>query len=80
MATINDERLIRELVANHGHYEGDPPALAIWRYTTPEGPTTHGVVWDASEFGNYRASQFVREPVLVFIHDSLYCPVCLGTG
>lgn len=45
MSTIDDAKLIRELIANDGHYSDDPRVAQIVEYTNRYGKVTWGVTW-----------------------------------
>lgn len=45
MATINDKKLIDELIANNGYYEDDARVAQIVEYTNYYGVVTWGVTW-----------------------------------
>lgn len=73
MATINDKKMIDDIIANNGYYEGDhnePCAVKIVEYTNAWGKVTWGVVWDnehPSRWNRYlKASEYVQNPKVIW--------------
>jgi hypothetical protein len=79
MATIDSRELIDKLIASNGEdpwpqedgYPPDPPVVKIVEYTTPEGATTWGIVYEGEDVERYnRPSNFVRNPRTIFARKS----------
>lgn len=66
MATIDNEDIIKEIIANNGHYYDDPIVIKIVQYTNRWGGRTHGVVYERDDPNRYRESEFVINPKVIF--------------
>ena len=45
MATIDNKKLIDDIIAGHGYYENDPRVALIVEYTNAYGKQAWGVTW-----------------------------------
>ena len=70
MATIDNNQLIQNLIANNGHFDGDPQVYQIVQYTTVEGKVTHGITWVNESPNRLRryeiASEYIINPKLIW--------------
>ena len=67
MATINDRRIIQQLVNNDGRYEDDTPVVRIVEYTNAWGRRTWGVSYGEHEREKYmQESEFISFPVIIW--------------
>lgn len=70
MATIDSKEMIKELIANNGHYEDDPQVAVIVEYTNAYGNQTYGVTWvNENKNAQYRylvETNFVRNPKIIW--------------
>jgi hypothetical protein len=70
MATIDNKKMIDEIIANNGYYEGDPRIYMIVEYTNVYGNITWGVTWE-NEPAQYRErylqeTQYVNNPRVIW--------------
>lgn len=70
MATIDDKTIIDRLIADNGHYQGDPQVYMIVEYTNAYGNVTWGVTWE-TERDNARhryliETEYVRNPKVIW--------------
>lgn len=73
MATIDSKHVIDEIIANNGHYEGDPQVHRIVEYRNAFGNTTWGVTW-SNEHPHARdryliETEYVRNPKSIWCRD-----------
>ena len=70
MATMDSERIIKEIIENDGYYLDDPRVFQIIEYTTLEGRIAYGVSWEnESEEMKHRyekETEFIRSPELIW--------------
>lgn len=45
MSTIGSKKIIDEIIAGNGYYQGDPRVALIVEYTNQAGQQTWGVTW-----------------------------------
>jgi len=66
MATIDNKKIIDEIIAGDGHYQGDERVYMIVEYENAWGNTTWGVTWEYEmNFMKLRymeESEYVRNP------------------
>jgi len=68
MATIDNKKMIDELIAKDGYYEDDPRVSKIVQYTNAYGNITWGVTW-SNQLGQNKylvESEFIRNPQLIW--------------
>ena len=70
MATIDNKKMIDDLIANNGHFEDDPRVAQIVEYTNAYGNITWGVTWinepPASQRRYEIATEWVRNPRVIW--------------
>jgi hypothetical protein len=70
MATINDESLVKELIANDGYYPSDPRVAMIVEYENALGQTCWGITWETESErrqGRYLIeTEYVRNPRMLW--------------
>jgi hypothetical protein len=70
MSTINNKKIIDELIANNGRYSDDPQAVMIVEYTNAWGKMAWGVTWENEPFERQRryldASEYVINPKIIW--------------
>lgn len=68
MATIDDKKLINEIIANHGYYYDDPRVDRIVEYTNMAGNITWGVVYitDRNKERYMEETAYVRDPKVIW--------------
>jgi hypothetical protein len=69
MATINDSRLIAELLRDNGHYPGDPQLYAIFSYTNDWNKLTWAICAVPIEVIGYLASPHIHDLQLLWSCD-----------
>jgi hypothetical protein len=50
MATIDNKKVIDDLITSNGYYEDDPRAAMIVQYINAFGRITWGVTWENEDF------------------------------
>lgn len=63
MATIDDKRIITDLLTSNGRYMDDPQCVSIWSYVNAEGRTTCSVFWGQNDMNS---SPWVNYPKLLW--------------
>lgn len=75
MATIDNKKLIDEIIAKDGYYEGDARVALIVEYTNMNGVTTWGVTWSSESPARQERylveTEFVRSPRLIWTAAAL---------
>ena len=70
MATIDDKRIIDDIIKNHGYYEYDPRVSQIVEYTNQFGKVTWGVTWSNElpirQIRYEQETQYVRNPKVIW--------------
>lgn len=71
MATIDDPRIIAEIIAKNGKvYDDEPPVIKIVEYINAWGNKTWGVVWASeppSMHNRYEIeTEYVQNPKIIF--------------
>lgn len=47
MATVNDKRIVDEIIQNNGHYHGDPVVVKIVQYNNQfDGGIAYGLLYE----------------------------------
>lgn len=64
MATVS-KKLAYEIIANNGYYADDPRVVRIIEYDNAFGGKGYGIEY-RFELGRYQASQFVRNPRVIW--------------
>ena len=64
MATIDNEEMIRNLIANNGHFEDDPRVYQIVEYTNYNGRLTWGVTWKNESLNRLHRYEIPSEYVI----------------
>lgn len=68
MATIDNKKIIDELIANDGYYEDDKRIYKIVEYTNMYGVRTWGVTWISNKDREKYLieSEFIRNPKVIW--------------
>lgn len=61
MATINDKKLVDEIVSGNGYYSDDDRVMRIVEYTNAWGRICYGIEYQG-RVGTYRESEYVINP------------------
>jgi hypothetical protein len=69
MATIDSKEIVDRIIANNGRYdEDDPLVVMIVQYRNVFGShPSYGLVYEGEPLDKYKASEYVRDPVCIFI-------------
>ena len=70
MATIDNKKMIDEMIAANGYYMDDPRVAKIVEYTNAYGKQTWGVTWSSehpdSQNKYLKNSPFIHNPKLIW--------------
>ncbi len=70
MATIDNKKMIDDIIKNNGHFEDDPQVYMIVEYTNAYGDITWGVTWSnenvKSRTRYLDESKFVQKPKVIW--------------
>lgn len=84
MATVDDKKLIDEIIAKDGYYEDDPRVYMIVEYTNSFGNKTWGVTWSnqgKAEREKYLLhTAYVRTPRILWCSDVPNPKFCRNPG
>lgn len=70
MATIDNKKMIDEIIANNGHYYDDPQVYAIFEYTNGWGNTTWALIWHKEHMSRYAENPpYVNNPKVLWCKD-----------
>jgi len=71
MATINDSRIVYDLVKNDGRYHDDPPLFSVHMYRNAfNGDFCYGLAYSARDHVQYAyPTDFIRDPILLWSQE-----------
>lgn len=72
MATITSKAVIDEIIANDGHYEGDPLVVKVVEYNNMfNGGLAWGIIYAHEDLNRYHESGACIRPRTIWEHSSL---------
>lgn len=68
MATIDNKKIIDEIISNRGYYEDDPRVYMIVEYMNAFGNITWGVTWtsEPNKEKYLEESEYIRNPKIIW--------------
>jgi len=66
MSTISSKKMVDQIIADDGHYPGDPRVIKIVEYTNAWGGTCYGLIYYEAGLNNYAPSQYVKNPKTIW--------------
>jgi len=67
MATITQKSIVDTIIANNGHYEGDPQVVKIVRYNNQfDGGVAYGLIYKGDDPDRYHNSPACHNPETIF--------------
>lgn len=66
MATVEDRKLVDEIIAGNGHYYDDPRVVKIVQYQNTNGGICYGLIYEYDDGNKYAESPFVCNPTVIW--------------
>jgi hypothetical protein len=64
MATVKSKKLVDQIIANNGEFEGDPPVHSVVEYRDRNGEVCWGLNYQDNDA--YEPSFYVNKPKIIF--------------
>ena len=74
MSTINDEKIVNQIIEGNGIYPGDEdmPIVKIVKYQNRfNGKDAYGLIYKGDRLDMYQETEFVNNPQTIWEHESV---------